>query len=94
MDDHSARLSFAHRGQSVACLMRFNLLDEIAECVALRYLDATTQQPWICRYTQYRRRHGVLVPTVGEAAWVIDGQRQPYARFVVRELEYAPLQPF
>ena len=94
VDEQSARLSFAHGGQAVSCLVRFNMLDEIAECVALRYLDETTQQPWVCRYAEYRRWHGVLVPTVGEAAWVIDGQRQPYARFAVRELAYEPLRPF
>jgi len=29
----------------------------------------------------------------GEASYVIDGKRQSYARFVVQEVEYEPLQP-
>ena len=94
VDEHSARLTFTQDGQSISCLVRFNEQGEIAECEALRYLDETTQQPWVCRYAQYRRWHGVLIPTVGEAAWVIDGQEQSYARFEVREMEYEPLQAF
>ncbi|WBA40366.1 hypothetical protein O3303_11035 [Hymenobacter canadensis] len=57
-------------------------------------MTATTQRPWVCRFRQYQPRHGVLIPTVGEAGWMIDGQRQPYARFSVQELDYAPLPPF
>lgn len=31
---------------------------------------------------------------MAEASWVVDGQRQPYAHFLVQELEYEPLKPF
>ena len=94
VDEHSARLTFTQNGQSVTCLMRFNERDEIEACEAPRYIDDTTQRPWRCHYAQYRRWYGVLIPTVGEAAWVIDGQEQSYARFVVRELEYEPSRAF
>jgi len=94
VDEHSARLTFTQNGQLVTLLMRFNERDEIEACEAPRYFDDTTQRPWVCRYAQYRRWHGVLIPTVGEAAWVVDGQEQSYARFEVRELEYEPLQAF
>ena len=94
IDDHSARLTLTHEGHSVSCTARFNERSEMTECEALRYLDETTQRPWLARFEQYRRWHGVLIPTVGEASWVIDGQRQPYARFLVQKLDYEPLQPF
>ena len=94
IDDHSARLTLTHEGHSVSCLARFNKWGEMTECEAQRNMDAATRRPWLARFEQYRRWHGVLIPTVGEASWVIDGQRQPYARFVVRELEYEPLRPF
>ena len=94
VDEHSARLTFTQGGQSVTCLMHFNERDEIAECEAPRYFGETTRRPWVCRYAQYRRWHGVLIPTVGEAAWVVDGQEQSYAQFTVRQLEYEPLRPF
>ena len=94
LDDHSAHLTFTHQGQSLTCLARFNERNELAECEALRAMDATTQRPWVGCFQHYEERHGVLVPTVGEVSWVIEGQRQSYARFVVQEFEYEPLQPF
>ena len=94
LDDHSARLTLTHRGHSVSCRVRFNEQNEIAEAEAPRQMDEATQRPWLCHFEQYRRWHGVLIPTVGEAIWIIDGQPQPYARFVVRELDYEPLRPF
>jgi hypothetical protein len=94
LDDHSARLTLTHGGQSVSCLARFNERDDLEECEALRAMDATTQRPWVCRFEQYQMRHGVHIPTVGEASWVVDRRRQPYARFLVQELDYEPLQPF
>ncbi|MDQ2771286.1 MAG: hypothetical protein M3Y54_12390 [Bacteroidota bacterium] len=94
IDDYSARLTLTHGGYSVSCLARFNEQGEMTECEARRNMDEATQQPWQARFEQYRRWHGVLIPTVGEASWVIDGRRQPYARFHVQELDYAPLQPF
>ena len=94
IDDHSARLTLTHQGYSVSCLARFNERNEMVECEALRQMDEATQRPWLARFEQYRRWHRLLIPTVGEASWIIDGQRQPYARFVVRELEYDRLQPF
>ena len=94
VDEQSARLTFTQNGQSASLLMHFNERDEIETCEAMRYFDDTSQRPWVCRYAQYRHWHGVLIPTVGEAAWVVDGQEQSYARFVVRELEYEPLGAF
>ena len=94
VDDHSARLTLTLAGQPVACLVRFNARDEIAACEASRYSNDTELRPWVCRYAQYRRWHGVLIPTVGEAGWVVDGQEQSYAQFVVRELDYEVLQAF
>ena len=94
IDDHSARLTLTHRGHSVSCLARFNERGEMTECEAPRQMDEATQQPWLARFEQYRRWHGVLIPTMGEASWIIDGQRQPYARFTVVELDYDQLRPF
>jgi hypothetical protein len=94
IDDHSARLTLVCQGLRVSCLARFNEQDELAECEARRYMDETTLMPWIGRFAQYRRWHGVLVPTRGEANWVVGGQRQPYARFIVQKLEYDKLKPF
>ena len=94
VDDHSAHFTLTTASQSATLLVRFNERDEIAECEALRYFGDTKLVPWVGRFAQYQRRHGMLVPLAAEACWVVDGQRQPYARFEVQVLEYAPLQPF
>ena len=75
-------------------LVRFNERDEITSCEAPRYISNTEMLPWQAHLSQYRRHHGMLVPFVGEASWVVDGQRQPYARFFVTALEYEPHQAF
>ncbi|MFH5806392.1 DUF6920 family protein [Alienimonas sp. DA493] len=36
--------------------------------------------PWIGRFDRYRRRGGVLVPTLGETAWLEPGGKRPYWR--------------
>ena len=94
IDDHSARLTLTHQGHTISCLARFNERGELAECEAPRQMNEATQQPWLARFEQYRHWHGVLIPTVGEASWIIEGQRQPYARFTVVALDYDQLQPF
>ena len=94
IDDQSARLSLPHAGATVALVVRFNERDEIEECATQRYFGDDQLLPWVGRFRRYQTRHGVLIPTEAEACWVVDGQHQPYARFVVRELEYEPLRPF
>lgn len=92
IDDHSARLTLRHAGQELNCLVRFNERDEIASCEAQRYFNDTELLPWEGHFSQYRRQQGLLVPFAGEASWVVNGQRQPYARFVVQALDYEPSQ--
>ena len=93
VDNFSARLTCREAGQELACLVHFNERHEIAQYETQRYFDDTQLLPWVCRFERYRRWHGVLLPTVGEASWVVDGQRRPYARFTVQELEFEP-RPF
>lgn len=94
VDDQSARLTLTHAGQTVTCLVRFNEQNEIATCEALRYFSDTELLPWEGHFSQYRRQQGMLVPCAGEASWVVNGQRQPYAQFFVQELDYEALQAF
>ena len=78
----------------MALVVRFNERDEIEECATQRYFGDDQLLPWVGRFRRYQTRHGVLIPTEAEANWIIDGQRQPYARFVVQALKYEPLEPF
>ena len=68
--------------------------DEITACEAPRYFSDTEMLPWQGHFSQYRRHHGMLVPLVGEASWLVYGERQPYAQFVVKELDYEVRQAF
>ena len=92
VDDYSATLTLTDQGLTVSCLMIFNEQDELVRCQAQRYLDATHIETWVCRLSDYRDWHGLLVPTQGEAAWVTDGEEKPYARFTLRDIAYG--QPF
>ena len=94
IDDHSARLTLTLAGLPLACLVRFNEQDEITACEAPRYISDTEMLPWQGHFSQYRRHHGMLVPFAGEASWLVDGLRQPYAQFFVQELDYEPRQAF
>ncbi|MBC8155627.1 MAG: hypothetical protein H7Z72_22290 [Bacteroidetes bacterium] len=88
VDDHSAMLTLTDHGLTVSCLMSFNENDELVRCQAQRQSDATHFQAWVCRLFDYREIHGLLVPTQGGAAYVIDGEEKPYARFVLRDIAY------
>jgi hypothetical protein len=74
--------------------VRLNAQDELAECETLRYFGDEQQLPWVGCFIAYQEWYGVRVPTVGEASWLVDGQRQPHARFVVQALDYESLRPF
>ncbi len=88
IDDHSAMLTLTDHGLTVSCLMRFNEHDELVQCRAERQTDATHMQTWVCCLFDYRDWHGLRIPTQGGAAYVIDGEEQPYARFVLRDIAY------
>ena len=88
VDDHSATLTLTDHGLTVSCLMSFNEDDELVQCQAQRQSDETHFQTWVCRLFNYRERHGVLVPTQAEAAYLVDGEEKPYARFILRDIKF------
>jgi hypothetical protein len=94
VDEHSARLSLTHNGQTLGFLVRFNAQDELVQCETQRYFAENQLLPWQGRFSAYRELHGVRVPMQGEALWVLDGQERSYARFTVQDLHYKPLEPF
>jgi hypothetical protein len=46
--------------------------------------------PWEGRWSNYQRRHGMLVPTEGEVAWLTAEGRLPYWRGRLLSLEPEP----
>lgn len=44
--------------------------------------------PWEGRMSNYQRVAGMLVPLDGEVAWLVDGERRPYWRGRIVEIEH------
>ncbi|MDB5241376.1 MAG: hypothetical protein JWP57_2001 [Spirosoma sp.] len=88
IDNDSATLTLTDHDQTVSCLMTFNGQGEIVRYQAQRYSDETHIKTWTGQLSDYRQLHGMRVPTRAGAAWVIDGEEKPYARFTLRDIEY------
>lgn len=88
IDDDSATLTLTDHGQTVVCLMYFNEQGEIVRYQAQRYSDETHIQTWTGHLSHYREIHGLRIPTQADAAWVIGGEEKPYARFILRDIDY------
>jgi len=94
IDDNSATLTLTDHGQTVSCQMHFNGQGEIVRGQAQRYSDETHLSTWVGHLSDYRNMHGLRVPTWIEAAWVIDGEEKPYARFILRDIEFDQPQAY
>lgn len=94
IDDDSATLTLTDHDQTVACRMDFNGPGEIVRYQAQRYSDETHLSTWVGHLSDYRQVHGLRVPTRAEVAWVIQGEEKPYARFILREIEYDQPRPY
>jgi hypothetical protein len=88
IDDQSATLTITDHGLTVSCRIDFNETGEIVRCQTQRYSDETHIQTWVCHYSDYCDMHHLRVPTRAEAAWLIEGEEKPYARFTVRDISY------
>jgi hypothetical protein len=49
---------------------------------------------WWGEYGDYREIEGLLVPHQVSVSWPVDGQRIPYARFLVERPELDATTPF
>jgi hypothetical protein len=92
VDDHSARATLADGSVSVTLLFRFNdagLIDSARADARSRSVGNTiVMTPWEGRFTNYERRHGMLVPLSGEVAWLMPAARMPYWRGTITSLRY------
>jgi hypothetical protein len=82
VDDHSAQATLVDGAISLTLLFRF---DEAGLITAV-HADARgagvgkdmVMLPWDCSVSNYQLRDGMLVPTVGEAAWMRPDGRKSY----------------
>lgn len=82
IDEHAAEATITDGDVSLKMLFRFNaegLIDTVrADSRARTVGGVTTYAPWQCRLWNYELRDGINVPLQGEAAYVLNGEAQPY----------------
>ena len=92
LSDSSARASLTVGKTSVSCDFHFGtdgLVESVYTASRFRDVDGTpVLTPWEAVVSDYEERNGVLVPSVGEAAWLLPDGRFPYWRGEVRDLDY------
>jgi len=92
LSDSSARASLTVGTTSVSCDFRFGtdgLVESVYTPSRFRDVDgASVPTPWEALVSKYEERDGVLVPSAGEAAWLLPDGRFPYWRGEVVELDY------
>jgi hypothetical protein len=96
VDDRSAHATLIDGPITLTLLVRF---DE-AGLISSMHADQRgagvgndmVMLPWECSVSNYQLRDGMLVPTVGEAAWLRPEGRQPYfvGRLTSLGYEFAP----
>lgn len=93
MDDHAARATLVDGAVSVSVVFRFGSDGLIGTVSAMRGRTVgkdIVMTPWEGRWSNYQRRHGMLVPTEGEVAWLTAQGPRPYWRGRLLSLEPEP----
>ena len=84
VDDSSARVTIEDGGLSLTMLFRFGtdglITSALAEDRMRTVGNVVVPTEWEGRWSSYERRDGMLVPIVGEVAWVLPEGRKPYWR--------------
>lgn len=92
IDNQSARATLSDGELSVTLLFRFgddDLVSSVWAPARGRSLGGkVVPTPWEGRWGSYESRGGILVPTVGEVAWLLPEGRKPYWRGGLTELTY------
>ncbi len=82
VDEVSANATLVDGPISLTLLFRFDAAGLVASVHAEARGSGVGKDmvmlPWDCSVSNYQRRQGMMVPTVGEAAWVRPEGRKPY----------------
>ncbi|HEU4697837.1 MAG TPA: DUF6544 family protein [Gemmatimonadales bacterium] len=92
LDDRSARATFADAGLTVSMDVHFAAEGGIARIAALRQRDVNGRgvpTPFEGRWAEYRRIGGMMLPTRGEATWLLPGGPHTFWRARLVEAVYA-----
>jgi hypothetical protein len=91
IDDTSARVTCIDGLTTASLDVAFGSEDEIVTVSAMRYRavgGALTLTPWIGEHRDYRRLNGMMIPTSGEVAWILDSGVTPYWRGQLIDSEF------
>ncbi len=92
IDDCSAEATLQDGETALTLLFRFDengLVKSVHSDTRGRTVaGAVIPTPWEGTWSDYQRRDGMLIPTVGEAAWVLPEGRKPYWRGRITSLGY------
>ena len=83
IDDTSARVTLTDGATTVSLDVQFTPRGEIRTVSAMRYRDVNgtpVLTPWVGTHGEYVRMDGMMIPTVGEVAWMLPEGRTPYWR--------------
>lgn len=83
VDDSTARATLSDRGTTVSAIFHFGLRGEIVRVTAERYRDVNgkaVMTPWVGQFREYKSVQGMMVPMVGEVAWILQGGTISYYR--------------
>jgi hypothetical protein len=88
IDSHTAQLNFKYENISFYFKVNFNGLGEIIQMSTQRFISENNRENWICRFSDYRLRSEVLIPTTGEVMWRLAKGDVSYAKFKVKTIKY------
>jgi hypothetical protein len=92
VDEQTARATLIDNGNSVSLLFHFNdqgLIERVSSDGRPRTVGKTTvATPWVVSVGDYEMHGGLLVPTTGEAAWVLPTGPYPYWRGRISQIEF------
>ncbi len=94
IDYFTARLDFNFGDCHIWYTVGFDKNGEITQLETQRYRDAKNLDTWIGKLSHYKRHHNMLIPTVIEAIWRLDGSDYPYARFKLTHIDYGKRKPY
>jgi len=92
VDDSSARVTIEDGGLSLTMLFRFGtdglITSALAEDRMRTVGTSAVPTEWEGRWSSYERRDGMMVPIVGEVAWILPEGRKPYWRGSVTSIRH------
>jgi hypothetical protein len=83
VNDNTARASLSDHGTTVSAIFHFGPRGEIVRVSAQRYRDVSGKSvmtPWVGQFHEYKSVQGMMIPMVGEVAWILSGGVSSYYR--------------